>query len=254
MQRNEDPATHTAAAVGRKRGRRRGDFTSETAHASNAKKRALRKARKFSGALSPLRDTVFLKPVVTHTSRELLPRILADEIAFRSQIMATNDFLLQTYLNAMRHKKYDPSKTTLTALGKEIRESLQFQMQLIDSTKEIMTPDGSQRQVAGLFARYELLRVELTRRGLMHPDGSLTDLAKQAAELPEPSEQPKPTEKAQDERSEGDPTRDTDPPTILPPEPPGAATRPVERGGAPTQTSGEAGTAPVPGAGEGGLS
>ena len=147
-------------------------FTTESAKAAGEKGRAKRTASKTARQLVPLDEYSSLYPDIGQAAKALLPRILADEVSFRSQLMATNNYLLRVLLAAVKSKAYEV-KATLPALTKEIRETIAFQVKLVDSTKQIHTPDAASRQVAGLLTRHELLQRELIRLGVMAPDGSI---------------------------------------------------------------------------------
>jgi len=142
------------------------------AHKANVKSNASQKARRQAGVVKQLTDYKTDPPRISQASRELLPRILAEEIAWRSELLATVASMRSLLLRAIHEKAY-LDRTTLPALVKEIRSLLEFEMKVVESTKAIHTGDSATRQVTGLIARYGLLRTELTRKGLMNPDGSL---------------------------------------------------------------------------------
>lgn len=117
-----------------------------------------------------------LPAVQSDASRAVVGHILADEIAWRSSILGLVGEMRDVLLADIRGKLYDTEKVTLPALIREARSLLELELKVIETTKSL-NPDSMKRgQIADLLAREELMREQLTARGLLGPDGKLKAL------------------------------------------------------------------------------
>lgn len=148
-------------------------FTAESAAKARARKAELRKAREADkSALRALRQ---YKPVVPDVSdeatRELLPRILTDEIAWRSELLATVRRCEIALLDSIERSLYDASKQTLPQIAGALCKVVDLSDRLVEKAKRLDLSGAGTDQVSGLFAKAVVLRRELVRRGIMSPDG-----------------------------------------------------------------------------------
>jgi len=104
--------------------------------------------------------------------RELLPRILSDEVAFRSELLSRVQRAEQALLEAIDQRLYAIDKASLPAIANSLAKLVQVSERLVDRTKDLAMPEKG-TQVAGLYAKYALLQQALRDRGLVDAQGKL---------------------------------------------------------------------------------
>lgn len=128
--------------------------------------RAAKKAKRETNiAASAVSEAVVVRDSGSDAARELLPRILADEVAWRSAQLALVGDLRARLLEEIRRKGFDRKRTSMPQLIAEIRKLMEFEERTIKETRSLdLNP---RTQVAGLIARHALLRQQLVKQGLM---------------------------------------------------------------------------------------
>lgn len=112
--------------------------------------------------------------VSDEAARELLPRILTDEIAWRSELLATVRRCEIALLDSIERSLYDVSKQTLPQIAGALCKVVDLSDRLVEKAKRLDLSGAGTDQVSGLFAKAVVLRRELVRRGIMTPDGQWT--------------------------------------------------------------------------------
>lgn len=146
--------------------------------ACNRKSWLVRKARKQAekdGRRSaPL--TYFLPAapgVQSEASHELLPRILADEIAFRSLLLERVQRVEAALLDAIDRELYDAKRASLPQIAIALCRVVELTDRIVERAKALDLSGTGKTQVSGLFARYAVLQQALRQRGLLTSEGSL---------------------------------------------------------------------------------
>lgn len=104
--------------------------------------------------------------------RALLPRILSDEIAFRSELLSRVQTAEQALLTAIDKGLYSIDKASLPALANSLAKLVQVSERIVERTKGLEMPKQGE-QVSGLYAKYAVLQQALRDRGLVGDDGRL---------------------------------------------------------------------------------
>lgn len=164
---------HTEPTAPTDRPKRAPLFTAESAAKARARKAELRKAREADkSALRALRQYKPSMPDVSdEAARELLPRILTDEIAWRSELLATVRRCEIALLDSIERSLYDVSKQTLPQIAGALCKVVDLSDRLVEKAKRLDLSGAGTDQVSGLFAKAVVLRRELVRRGIMTPEG-----------------------------------------------------------------------------------
>lgn len=140
-------------------------------------------------------------------SREVIGRILADEVAWRSSLVSLIGELREHLVRAIREKVYNADRTTLSSLAAEARKLIESEEKMIERTRNLdYTP---KTQVAGLVARHALLRQQLIRSGLMDPETGelkMPGASKQNRNVVEERNMSTSTKDLEDDTSREDPT------------------------------------------------
>lgn len=111
--------------------------------------------------------------VTTAASRELLPRILSDEIAWRSELLDTIRSAERALLHAIRKELYDSSKQTLPQIATALCKVVELSERIVERTRKLDLTGANTSQVAGLFAKHAVLLKALKERGLVDDMGRL---------------------------------------------------------------------------------
>lgn len=161
--------TNESAQTPNKR-RRPQDFTPETSRKALAKQWADRKARADS-----LNSATFLGhlPAIQSPASTLLPRILANEVEFRSSILDRIRFMEGRLVEALDQRLYNVDLASLPTLIREWRNCLELSLRIVEKTKGLDTEDAKVNQVSGLLAREALLRHELGKLGVLDASGRI---------------------------------------------------------------------------------
>lgn len=114
--------------------------------------------------------------------KALLPRILSDEIAFRSELLSRVETAENALLTAIDRGLYSIDKASLPALANSLAKLVQVSERIVERTKGIATPKQGET-IAGLYAKYALLQEALRDRGLVGTDGRLRNRAQAIAAI-----------------------------------------------------------------------
>jgi hypothetical protein len=114
--------------------------------------------------------------------RELLPRILSDEIAFRSALLGHVETAERALLNAIDRQLYSIDKASLPAIANSLAKLVELSERIVERTKGIAVPKQGE-QVSGLYAKYALLQKALRDRGLVDGEGKLRNTAQRIAAI-----------------------------------------------------------------------
>jgi hypothetical protein len=114
-----------------------------------------------------------LPKTVRNASSDLLPRILSNEIEFRSSILDRIAYMEGHIVKALEDKLYSVDLASMPTLLREWRGCLELSLRIVERTKGLNTGDAATDQVSGLLAKEALLRHELERLGVVDGSGRI---------------------------------------------------------------------------------
>lgn len=150
-----------------------GDFTSETGRIAQIKSTAVAEAAAVERESRPASFTGHLPIVLQSAAAPLLPRILSDEISFRSSILDRIAFMEGHIVKALEDKLYSVELASMPTLLREWRQCLELSLRIVEKTKGLNTQDAAVNQVSGLLAKEALLRHELERLRVVDKSGRI---------------------------------------------------------------------------------